>query len=482
MGNTSWRARARLRHARTRSAKAVAAAVGLALAVPVLTTAPAQAGLLDIPGEVPIVGDLTDLVAPTPVIAPGEAGQIQMLGQVCTSDGTVQKVCDQLTLAGLDPTTVTSLLLTAVPADPGDVPEWGASCPAPLGAVCTIPLSDLLGATPLAPVVTFLPGSAGAVGPDTRITSAAPGKQKTTHTFTFEGLREDGTKSDTSTFECMLEFTPQGTPPSGAQKSHPWDECGVDPVGGQTYPNLANGDYVFGVRAVEPAAAEGGEALVDETPATQSWTVATAPEVPETAIVAGPRAGSWVFTRQATFRFESTVEGGGFQCWYDNLTNACDSGAFTWASSLLKPGTHVFKVAASANQTRDFSPAGRSFHVPFDDRALAGAGWTRTKAKKHFKNTVTTTTTMGAALTTRQTLKFRRVALVADKGRGYGTVKVFWGGKMLREVSLHAKRLQTRKVIPIKRFTGKLRSGRLRIVVVSSGRTVRIDGIGVARR
>ena len=64
----------------------------------------------------------------------------------------------------------------------------------------------------------------------------------------------------------------------------------------------------------------------------------------------------------------------------------------------------LFTVAAIANNTRDFSPAGRTFNVPFDDRALAGAGWTRTKAKKHFKNTVTTTTTMGAALTTRQTL------------------------------------------------------------------------------
>jgi hypothetical protein len=58
---------------------------------------------------------------------------------------------------------------------------------------------------------------------------------------------------------------------------------------------------------------------------------------------------------------------------------------------------------------------------------------------------------------------------------------VFLGGKMLRKVSLHAQRTQKRRVIAIKSFTGS-RSGKVRVVVVSARKVVRIDGIGVATR
>lgn len=514
MGNTSWRARARLRHARTRSAKAVAVAVGLALVVPVLAGAPAQAGLL---GSLPTVGDVLDpivdpvtgeliepvvdeagvvtnpetgallgildpvtgelLVAPTPVIAPGGAGSIEFLGQVvCTSDGTVQKTCDALPLGQLgDLTGVLAIALTAVPAADGYLPHWSGDCAAPLGqATCQVPLEDMLGDTPLAPVLTFLPGGDSGA-PDTRIMTADPAEGTKTETKTASFTFQAEPATETATYECQLTVTRKGADPSASG----WEPCGVERTGAQSYSDLPAGTYTFEVRAVE---GEGASALTDPTPDSTSWTVYVVPTSPETSIVSGPKSNTWILANRVAYGFRSTVTGSRFDCDFDGTPQGtlCDDGS--WSLRGLTAGSHVFTVAAIANNTRDFSPAGRTFNVPFDDRALAGAGWTRTKAKKHFKNTVTTTTTLGAALTTRQTLKFRRVALVADKGRGYGTVKVFWGSKMLREVSLHAKRLQTRKVIPIKRFTGKLRSGRLRVVVVSSGRTVRIDGIGVARR
>ena len=323
-------------------------------------------------------------------------------------------------------------------------------------------------------MLTFLPGSDDGA-PDTRIVTADPAAnaktQKKTASFTFEAVPA----TETATYECRLTVTRKGTSPSASG----WDPCGVERAGGHSYSDLTAGTYTFEVRATD---GEGESALTDATPASTSWTVYVVPTSPDTSIVSGPRSNAWVLTNKVAYGFDSTVPGSKFDCTYDGALQdtLCDDGS--WSMRGLTVGTHLFTVEAIANNTRDFSPARRTFNVPFDDRALAGAGWTRTKAKKHFKNTVTTTTTLGAALTTRQTLKFRRVALVADKGRGYGTVKVFWGNKMLREVSLHANRLQTRKVIPIKRFAGKLRSGRLRIVVVSSGRTVRIDGIGVARR
>lgn len=466
MGSTSYgHATTRLGATRKRLVTGVAAAVGLTLLAPALAVAPAHAdlGILD-----PVTGTVVTLVPPTPVIAPGGAGQIEFLGAVvCSSDGTVQKTCEELPLSGIDG--AVSLVLTAVAAESGDVPTWGAGCPEVLANVCTIPVEDLVGSTPLAPVVTFLPGGAAAA-PDTKITSAAPARSRTEHTFTFEA----DPKTETTAFECKLQVTYKGTPPTGAQQAHDWRLC----ESGMTYRDLADGDYVFAVKAVEGT---GDGAVEDDTPATQSWTVATPPEVPETRIVAGPRSGSWVLKNSVTYRFTSSVEGSQFQCEVGSRTYPCDSGSFTLRG--LEKGSHRFEVFAMANKTRDFTPARRTFHVPLDDRALKPVGsWAGKKAKGHFKNTFRQSTQKGAALVTRSPQKFRRIALVADKGRGHGTVRVYWNKRLLAEVSLQAKRDLKRRVIPVKRFTGKMRKGTLRVVVVSAGKVVRVDGLGIADR
>lgn len=484
MGNASWRARTHLEHARRRLVGAVGAGVGLALVVPMLIVAPAQAGLSDglpavggvlDPITDPVTGDL--LVAPTPVIAPGGAGSIEFLGEVvCASDGTVQKVCDALPLGELgDLTGLLAIVLTAVPADDGYLPHWSGDCSAPLGqATCQIPLEDLVGSTPLAPVLTFLPGGDSGA-PDTEIRSADPAAdtktEKRTASFAFQAVPA----TETATYECQLTVTRKGASPEGSG----WEPCGVERTGAESYSDLTAGTYTFEVRAVE---GEGESALEDPSPASTSWTVYVVPTSPQTSIVSGPRSRSWILANKVAYGFTSTVAGSKFDCTYDGTPQdtLCDDGS--WSVRGLRVGTHVFTVGAIANNTRDFSPARRTFHVPFDDRAMVGTGWTRAKAKRHFKNTVTVTTAKGAALTTRQKLRFRRVVLVADKGPGFGAVKVFWGKRMLEEVSLQAKRLRTRRVIAIERFSGPLRSGRLRVVVVTSGRTVRIDGIGVARR
>ncbi len=477
-------ARARLCSTHKRLSSGVAAAVGLVLMAPGLA-APAAAGtegggldrgvvvdtggLPGLPG-LPDLGTGLPLVPPAPVIAPGGAGHVEFLGAVvCSSDGSVTKTCNALPLAGLGDTV--SLVLTAVPARAGDVPRWDpTTCPDVVAAVCTIPVTDLLGSTPLAPVVSFLPGLGGAGAPDTTITSAAPGKTSTTHTFTFDAEP----RTDATTFECKLQVTYRGTPSEGAQAGHDWRLCET----GMTYQRLADGDYVFAVKAIEGT---GDEAVEDESPATQSWTTAVPPRSPETRIVSGPNANAWLLSTTVTYRFTSTVQGSEFQCDLGSRTYPCDRGSFT----VRRPaaGSHLFEVYAMAGRTRDLSPATRRFHVPLDDRDLEPVrSWTGKKVQGHFKNTVRETTVKGAALVTRGTQKFRRIALVADKGRGHGTVRVFWNKRLLREVSLWSRREQRRQVIPVKSFSGKLRKGTLRIVVVSSGKVVRIDGLGIADR
>lgn len=543
MGKTSWRVRTRPQ-VLSSLARGVAAGAAITLTAPIMGIAPAQAGLLDgvkdtvaeTTGSIPIVSDVVDTKIDDGVIETIlEEGEQVVDGVVTDPSGVTTKIVDPNTgvvadpagkLIGiLDPSTGSLLLpplpgidsgagqllallddgltevcssadaacdalpldqmvdeaavvLKAVPTNPGDIPAWDpATCPAIIADICLISVDDLAGDTPLAPIVSFLPGGSGDPdAPDTTITSQPPGKQARTHTFRFTAQPS----TPTTRFECKLEVAFKSTPPSGAPRSHDWQAC-ADPKGSQPYANLANGTYVFAVQAVDGPE---DDPSADETPATQSWTVALPPEVPDTRIVSGPKGNAWVLTNRVTFTFDSTVRPAEYQCRYDNLTNACDSGRFTWTNRMKKltPGRHVFTVAAYANRTQDFTPARRAFNVPLDDRALAGTPWTRARQKGHFKGTYTTTTVKGASLATRTPQKFRRVVLVADKGRGFGTVRVFLGKKMLKEVSLQAKRAQVRRVIPVKRFTGKLRQGKLRIVVVSAGKTVRIDGLGLARR
>jgi hypothetical protein len=520
MGSRIWRVRTRLQDTRRRITTAAAAGLGLALLAPLLTVAPAQAGLLEDTTETltepitdPLTGELIDpvldsttgivtdpatgevigvldpvtgelLLAPVPAVGPGSAGEILVLvdgalRQLCSSAATG---CDQVPLGEM--VDEAAIVLKAVPAKPGDIPAWDpASCPEIVADICVIAAGDLVGGTPLAPLVSFISASnADPAAPETVITSGEiANKQTTEHRFTFVA---DPATEDTG-FLCKLEVAYKSTPPADAQRAHDWQPC-EDQTGAQSYAKLANGTYVFAVQAFTGPPAD--PTTIDETPATQSWTVAVAPEVPETKIVSGPRGNSWLFGRRAAFRFRSTVEDSRFQCSYDRMTSACDDAAFVWRpkadGARLTPGTHVFKVAAMAHKTQDFSPAIRTFHVPLDDRGMRTVKkWNRKKQKGHFKNTFTQTRVKGAKLVTKRKHRFRRVVLIADKGRGFGTVKVFWGNRMLRKVDLHAKRpLAKRKVIRVKKFHGKLRSGRLRVVVTSRGKPVRIDGIGLARR
>lgn len=337
-------------------ARLVAAVIGLTLAVPA-SWGPAQAETV---GALPGLA-VGELAAVTPVIAPGGAGGIEYLGQVvCSADGAVTTLCGALALGDL--VGVTEIALTAVPNTPDAVPSW-SDCPSALGAVCTIPVTDLVSATPLAPAVTFV-------------------------------------------------------------------------VGG------------------EPAA-------------------------PDTRIVSGPAHHRWVLSSAVTYRFTSTVTGSSFRCEYDGASSACDSGSRRLQR--LGRGSHRFAVAAEAAGVRDPQPAVRVFHVPADDRALdRSRGWAARRAKGHFKNTYLRTSRQGSSLTA-TARGVRRIVLVADKGRGFGVVTVSLGRTTLRRVDLSSRRARSGVVIPVKTFTTR-RSGRVTVRVVSVGKVVRIDGLGIGTR
>ncbi|HEX2175542.1 MAG TPA: S8 family peptidase [Nocardioidaceae bacterium] len=124
--------------------------------------------------------------------------------------------------------------------------------------------------------------------------------------------------------------------------------------------------------------------------------------------------------------------------------------------------------------------ASRCSAVPVDDRGLTrSAGWTRQAANGAFRGTLTVSSRRGAALRTRGA-GIRRVALVATKRPGSGTVEVYHGRRRLKRISLAAARTRAKQVIHVATWAST-RKGTFRVVVTTSRKPVRIDGLALGR-
>ena len=192
-----------------------------------------------------------------------------------------------------------------VPPDAGTAPDAGSAPDA--------------GADPDAGVAP----DAGWDAPETSIDSAPPSlSASSTAEFTFSSTPLG------STFECALDGT------SFAGCSSPW-----------SYSALDDGAHQFQVRAV------GASGAVDESPATQGWTVDTT--APETTFTSVPMGGSG---SSASFSFTSDDATATFECALDGAAFAtCTSPS---ALSSLAVGSHTFEVrAVDLAGNKDPSPA-----------------------------------------------------------------------------------------------------------------------------
>ena len=139
-------------------------------------------------------------------------------------------------------------------------------------------------------------------------------------------------------------------------------------------------------------------------------------------------------------------------------------------------------------QVRGYSAAGvpgnlsaqRCVTVPLDDRQLAKRGaWKKVTAKGAFLSTALKTTRRGATVSS--TVTGKKVSLVVTKMRRGGTVKIFQGKRLVKRVSLNAKRTRPMQFITIANRPN-VTTAKYRVVVISKGRTVMIDGLAVSRR
>jgi RTX calcium-binding nonapeptide repeat (4 copies) len=168
--------------------------------------------------------------------------------------------------------------------------------------------------------------------PDTVITSGPAGPTSdSTPTFEFNAPGEPG-----ATFECKIDDAVD------------WTACPPP----HTTAVLSDGQHTFQVRAKD------GAGNMDQTPASRTFTVDTAP--PDTVITSGPAGPTTDST--PTFEFTATEAGSTLECSLDGgAWFACSSGHTTGA---LADGQHTFQVRArDAVGNLDPTPASRTFTV-----------------------------------------------------------------------------------------------------------------------
>ncbi|NYI46285.1 hypothetical protein BJ993_003365 [Nocardioides aromaticivorans] len=201
---------------------------------------------------------------------------------------------------------------------------------------------------------------------------------------------------------------------------------------------------------------------------------------PDTTLSGGPANGAIVPSTSAAFTLGSTEAGSRFACTLDSKGRACAAGKHTVTG--LAPGTHVFRATATdAAGNADPTAATRTWTVPVPARSLSrSAGWSLLSAPSAYGGKVLATSRRNAS-TSYPVRGARRLALVASGGTTHGTVRVYAGSRLLKTISLKTTRNVTKRVIPVTSFSSAW-TGTVKVVVATTGRTVRIEGIAAPTR
>ena len=199
------------------------------------------------------------------------------------------------------------------------------------------------------------------------------------------------------------------------------------------------------------------------------------PVLPNTVITDGP--SGWLLATKGTFDYASTMpdDDTDFYCRLDGAKVACKGSSVTLTG--LSQRTHRFTVVAENEYgDADETPAVREFAVPVDDAGLATSGaWKRKNNPASYLGTYTQAQKKGVSLSYK-VADVRELALLVKTGTKYGAVKVYLDGALLKTVKTAGP--AGSKSIRVGHFdSGK--SGIVKIVT-TTGKTVRIDGLGVS--
>ena len=123
--------------------------------------------------------------------------------------------------------------------------------------------------------------------------------------------------------------------------------------------------------------------------------------------------------------------------------------------------------------------ASKCTNVVADSRSFARSGFALKTASGYIGNNYETTTTKGAYLLSTSSQTVRQVGVVAMRCSSCGLVKVYVGATYVGQISLYKSGASSRSMVLLPRFTST-KVGRIKIVVASTGKTVRLDGVAIS--
>jgi hypothetical protein len=211
----------------------------------------------------------------------------------------------------------------------------------------------------------------------------------------------------------------------------------------------------------------------------------TAPGVPFTteaslpASWAGSDAGSGIARYQV--RWRRAPYNGGFGSWvYPSVWQSLTTTSVTLSS--MTPGSnYCLSVRATDNAHNTSAWSGeRCTARLLDDRALAASsGWTRGSGSGYYLATITSTAGTAGRTLSRSGAQLDRVAILITKCPTCGTVAIYVGSTRMAVVSLYAATTRYSQLVVLPRFT--YRTETVFIRTTTSGKTVRLDGLGISR-
>ena len=167
---------------------------------------------------------------------------------------------------------------------------------------------------------------------------------------------------------------------------------------------------------------------------------------------------------------------GGFVNWQTGIT--ATSATFTGT-----PGTTYCFSARAIDGAGNASPYGTEgcTAVPVDNPTFKHRGkWAKRTGTGYYLNTFSRTTRRGATLTLAG-VQPEALSIIVTKCRRCGIVRVFFQGKLLKRINLRSKAAarQRLRFVNLATFTS-VQTGTVRVRVVSRGKLVIIDGLGVS--
>lgn len=166
---------------------------------------------------------------------------------------------------------------------------------------------------------------------------------------------------------------------------------------------------------------------------------------------------------------------GSSSTWLDDTTSTSAS----YTGGLGRTYCFGARATGTAGNVTSLS-AERCTAVPLNDTQLTrSSGWTKKTLSTFYEGRATWTRTTGAYLT-RTGAQAKRIALVATRCPTCGTVDVYLGATKLKRISLSSSTTKRRQVISVAAFSS-VKSGTVKVKVVSSGKDVFVEGLGLAR-